>query len=58
VDLDPFGFLMVDRAQTYVALGRAESRFGLRQLKIPAPELGGVGFCAVGSQQIDTFGKQ
>jgi len=46
------GLLVIDGAQFEVAFGGAEGGFGLGGLDMPAPELGGIGFRAVGAQQI------
>lgn len=43
---------MVDRAQSQVGFAGAESVFHLRQLDVPVPQLPGILFPAVGSQQV------
>ena len=49
---DAAGLLVIDGAQVGSALGGAEGGFRLRELDIPAPQLGGIGFRAVGAQKI------
>ena len=44
VRFDSLGFLVVDRAQFEAAFGGAECGLGLRELDIPTPQFGGVGF--------------
>ena len=56
VRLDPALQMVIDRAQSKVALEVAECGFRFRELDVPAPEFGGVFAVRVGAQDVCAVG--